>query len=119
MSNSDGEDGPLLPADQPLRITRRLPLPHPGKGLIFSEAFAQEVSEFVASPFFKKLKRNYGLQAKDRAARNCLDSAQNTEWLMYWKGVAAASQLFFQDLREVHKSFVLANTERDERKYKK
>lgn len=94
-------------------------MPHAGKGLVFSEEFAEQISTFVASPFFKKLKRVYAPQAKDRAARYCLNSAQNTQWLMFYKGMAQSAHLFFADLEETRVAVLKRNTDPEDRKFKK
>lgn len=113
MSNSDEN------SDSSPQITKRLPeLPPPGYGLKFSEQQAQQITEFVKSPLFKMLKRVYGDQAKTRTARQCLSSAQNTEWLMYFKGIAAATDLFFTDLEKTADVFK-KQTSDDDKEFKK
>lgn len=122
MSNSKNKDEEIFPEEAPIAIEKNPPLPQSGYGLIFSEQQAQVISEFVASPLFKMLKRVYGLQAKDRAARQCLQGANSMEWLMYYKGIAASADLFFKDMENAHKAFIAANTDEDEkntRKHKK
>lgn len=115
MANDDG----IFPEDDDLRIKKKPPIPRAGKGLVFSEEFAEQIAAFVASPLFKKLKRIYGLQAKDRAARMCLNSAQNTEWLMFYKGIAQSAHLFFADMEETRSSVIKRNTDPDETNFKK
>ena len=118
MSNSKDSFDP----EQPVVIKKNPPLPMPGYGLIFSESLAQEISEFVATPLFKKLKRAYALQRKDSIARRTLQSAQNVEWLMYYKGQASAVSLFFDDMEAVKKAFLDEHGEKSDRKessYKK
>lgn len=118
-SSKTGSDEGFTP-EKPILIKKNPPLPQPGYGLIFSEALAQQVSEFVDSPLFKTLKRVYALQAKDRTARQCLQGAQNTEWLMYYKGVAAAADIFFKDMEAAKKAYIDANSdEKDDKKFKK
>lgn len=119
MSNSDDD---LFPPDEPVRIKKKAATPLPGYGLVFSEAMAMQISELVASPFFKKLKETYSIKAKDRAARKCLNSAQNLEWLMYWKGMAAAADIFFLDLEATRQEFLAQSSDtnpKEEKKFKK
>lgn len=120
MSGSNKEDG-MFPPDQPVKLAKRPPLPHAGYGLVFSEALAQEISEFVGSPLFKKLKKIYGLQAKDRAARMAINNANTVEWLHYYRGVAAAGQMFFEDMEKTHEAFLAATTDPEDKdsKHKK
>ncbi len=79
------------------------PTPQSGYGLIFPTELGAEIAEFVNSDLFKKLKRHYLLQKNDIIARSALNSAQNLEWLFYFKGMAAAVQLFFKDMEAVAK----------------
>lgn len=115
----DDLDEEFMP--QEAKIVKRQPQLQAGYGLVFSEALAQQISEFVESPLFKQLKSNYGLQARTRAARQALSSAQDVEWLMFYKGVAAASQLFFNDLKQVKEAYLKANSDPDPdaKKFKK
>lgn len=113
MSNSDKEDLDNEYTPGPAQIVKRQPQLQAGFGLVFSESMAQRISEFVEDPLFKDLKKVYVLQAKTRAARQALSSAQNIEWLMFYKGVAAASQLFFNDLIQVKEAYNKANSDPD------
>lgn len=118
MSNSKDSFDPELP----VMIKKNPPLPIPGYGLVFSESLAQEISEFVGSPLFKKLKRAYALQRKDSIARRTLQSAQNVDWLMYYKGQASAVDLFFNDMEATKKVYLETNGEKVDKKqssYKK
>ena len=121
MSNSKKKDDEIFSPELPPQFKKNPPLPQPGYGLLFSEEQAQAISEFVATPLFKMLKRVYGLQAKDRAARQCLQGAQNVEWLMYYKGIAASADLIFKDLESTAKEYAKANDDSDpeDKKYKK
>lgn len=121
MSNSKNKDGELFEPDKPVQIKKNPPMPQPGYGLVFSDAQAQQIAEFVDSPLFKMLKRVYALQAKTRTARQSLQAAQNVEWLMYYKGIAAAADLFFNDLESTKDEYNKANSDADpeDKKYKK
>lgn len=110
MSTKTGDDDYLKPK---IDITSNPRIVEPGYNLQFSEQLAQEISEFVSSPLFKKLKKVYGLQAKDRVARQCLNSANNTEWLHYYKGMAAATNIFFNDLEAVRTEILKQDKESD------
>lgn len=103
MSNSNPPDGLHELDTEKVLLMEDAPVAQSGYGLIFSEATAQEISEFVHGDLFKKLKRNYALQKKDRIARQALNSAHNTEWLHYFKGMAAAVDLFFKDMESIAK----------------
>lgn len=103
MSNSKIDEGLHELETEKVLLMEDAPVPQSGYGLIFSEQMAQEISEFVHSDLFKKLKRNYALQKKDRIARQALQGAQNLEWLFYFKGMAAAVDLFFKDMEAVSK----------------
>lgn len=111
MSNSNIEDHAL--EDENISVQPNAPTPQPGYGIAFDEGLAQAVSEFTKDDLFKKLKSNYALQKKDRIARQCLNSAQNTEWLHYFKGMAAAVDLFFSDMENVAKEYQKANSDDD------
>lgn len=112
MSNSENKE---KLDDLHIEITPDNFIPHGGYGIIFSEEMAQRISEFVASDFYKLLKKTYPLQKKDKIARQALQGANNTEWLHYFKGMAAAVDLFFQDMEAVHKEFVKANSDEDDK----
>lgn len=114
MSSSKKTEGEeIFAPDQPVQIKKNPPLPQPGYGLIIREDLAQLISEFVDSPLFKKLERAYKLQALDRIGRMCLQSAQNVEWLMYYKGGAAYTKMFFDDMKQIKKSFIAKNSDSD------
>lgn len=109
MSNSKVDSDLHEVEDDNISILENAPIPQGGYGLVFSEAMAQEISEFTTTELFKKLKAIYGLQKKDRIARQCLNSAHNTEWLHYFKGMAAAVELFFNDMEKTAEAFKKAH----------
>lgn len=119
MGSNKDNDTSLFPAEHPLKIRKYPPLPQPGYGLIFSQAVAQEISEFVDSPIYRKLKKIYGLQAKDRAARTALNNAQSIEWLSYYRGIAASADLFFKDMEAAKKAYLEANSDSTSKRHKK
>jgi len=119
MGSNKDNDTSLFPAEQPLKIRKYPPLPQAGYGLVFSDAVAQEISEFVDSPVYRKLKKIYALQAKDRAARTALNSAQSMEWLSYYKGMAASADLFFKDMDATKKAYIERNADSESKRHKK
>ena len=121
MSNSkDRLDGDHEVVEDSVRISTNAPIPQPGYGLYFSEQLAQAISEFTTTDLYKQLKANYALQKKDRIARQALNSAQNTEWLHYYKGMAAAVDLFFKDMESVAAAVIKTDDDdKSERKFKK
>lgn len=122
MSNNKEDGDEIFTPEQPLKILKNPPLIPAGYGLLFNQAMAQEISEWVDQPLFKKLKKVYALQAKTRTARQTLNSAQNIEWLNYYKGIAAAADIFFKDMEMVREEYLKANSDGDrkvEKKFKK
>ncbi len=104
MSNSKVDNIPIEEIEEnEIILMTDAPTPQSGYGLIFSTAFAAEITEFTTTDLFKKLKKHYALQKKDIIARQSLNSAQSMEWMMYYKGMAAAVDLFFKDMIAVAK----------------
>ena len=101
MSNSKIESELHEIEENKIVLMADAPMPQAGYGLVFPEGLAQEISEWTTTDLFKKLKRYYGLQKKDIVARSALNNANNTEWLHYYKGMAAAGDLFFKDMEAV------------------
>jgi len=119
MSNSDKGEEELIKPDQPVKILKNPPLPNAGYGLLFRQDLAQQISEFVSSSFYKRLKKTYALQAKDRAARIALNGANNMEWLSYYKGIAASTDLFFKDMEAAKEEYIKADSDETTKKFKK
>jgi len=104
MSNSKELGIPIEEIEEnEIILMAEAPTPQSGYGLFFSTEMAAKIADLVGTDIFKNLKRNYALQKKDIIARQTLNSAQNTEWLMYYKGMAAAVDLFFKDMEAVAK----------------
>ena len=122
MSNSSDRLDADHEVEESVALSPNAPIPQPGYGLIFTEQAAQEISEFVASDLFRQLKSNYALQKKDRIARQALNSAHDVQWLHYFKGMAAAVDLFFKDMESIAGEYMKSEGDsetRSERKYKK
>lgn len=109
--------------DDVITLLENAPVPQGGYGLIFSESMAQAIAEFTASELYKKLKSNYALQKKDRIARQALNSAHDVQWLHYYKGMAAAVDLFFRDMESVSEEYKKqqgdADTAKSDRQHKR
>lgn len=104
MSNSKVDNIPIEEIEEnEIILMVDAPTPQSGYGLVFPTSMAAEIAEFTTTDLFKKLKKYYGLQKKDIVARSALNNANNTEWLHYYKGMAAAVDLFFKDMEAVAK----------------
>ncbi len=113
MTNSEPEYDP--PAK--VQINHRTPkVTPPGWDLVVSEAHAQMISEFVASPTFKVLKKVVIPQRKDLIARAALNGAQFNEQLFYYKGMAAELKLLFKALESVRSEFIKRDKDADNKK---
>lgn len=113
MTNSEPEYDP--PAQ--VQIKPRPPkVTPPGWNIVVSEAHAQMISEFVASPTFKLLKKVIIPQRKDLIARAALNGAQFNEQLFYYKGMAAELKLLFKALEAIQQEFKKRDGEADKKK---
>lgn len=104
MSNSRELGIPIEEIEEnEIILMTEAPTPQSGYGLFFSTEMAAKIAEFTESDLFKNLKRSYSLQKKDIIARSALNNAHDEKWLHYYKGMAAAVDLFFNDMKAVAK----------------
>jgi len=104
MSNS--EEGEI-------KVQKAAPkLTPPGYDVVLDEEQSQLIAEFVDSPVFKTLDRVFVRQRLDQIARMCLNAAQTTEDVKYYKGLAAELVLFFSTMKKVKRAYLDA-TQKD------
>lgn len=84
-----------------------------------SEAHAQAIAEFVASPAYYVLKKQFVMQRRDQIARAALNGATSPEQLYYWKGMAAELVLLFKVLKRVKDAVNTKDVSSEDKKFKK
>lgn len=113
MTNSEPEYDPPAKVQIKPRPPKVTP---PGWDLVVSEAHAQMISEFVASPTYKILKKVVIPQRKDLIARAALNGAQFNEQLYYYKGMAAELKLFMKALQTIQDEYKKRDGEGEHKK---
>ena len=84
-----------------------------------TEAHAQVIAEFVSSPAYHVLKKQFVMQRRDQIARAALNGASTPEQLYYWKGMAAELVLLFKVLKRVKDALNKQQTDPADQPHKK
>ena len=95
MSNSTDQDSVLTVTKRKAKFSP------PGYEIVLTEKESQALNEMMQMPGFAVHQHVVVFQRKDHIARKALASADTTEQLQYYKGMAAELQLLVVTLKKI------------------